>query len=343
MRSSRVDRVCAYAGIVREKRTCIRLGPVLVGLLVGAMVLPQTTSAWGAPGDSHKHGAPSSAKPDLDAAKKLYVDGKSKFEGGDFTGALADFQAANDIKATPQAERYIGRCLDALGRYAEAAEYYEKFLAHAPAKMAGQAERTHVRLEEMRAASDKGQTHPNPPAAAVAVDGKRQTAASPVPANDAATPADSPQPALSDAPVSADLLAPASGESVSPPSVSTPHSRLPVYLTAGAAIISAGVGTMFGVMALSDKVTFDRNSTTQNASTRNTHALMADVSFGAALSLAALSAVLFFTSSTQPAEPDSESTPSSANGGRSRTHAITVAPTPFVGPHAGGAGLFLRF
>jgi hypothetical protein len=239
MRSSRADRVFACAGIVREKSRLVRHGRVLGGLLACALALPQATSAWGASEDSHRHGARSSAKPDLTTAKKHYVDGRTKFE---------------------------------------------------------------------------------------------------------ATPAYPPQAAPSDTPVYADPLAPASVESEPPQSASAPASRLPVYLTAGAAIISAGVGTMFGVMALSDKVTFDRNSTTQNASTRDTHALIADVSFGAALSLAALSAVLFFTSSTQPAESESASTPSSPKVGRSPAHeAITVVPTPFVGPHAGGAGLLLRF
>src|SRR5690242_6463930 len=40
--------------------------------------------------------------------KKSYGDGEKKFKAGDYAGALVDFQAADSVKATPHAARYIG-------------------------------------------------------------------------------------------------------------------------------------------------------------------------------------------------------------------------------------------
>src|SRR5579859_3124159 len=78
------------------------------------------------------------AAVDIVSAKKHYSEGEKKLKAEDFEGALAEFKAANEIKAAPQAERNIGICEDNLRHYRTAVEYYEKFLAHVPEKMAAQ-------------------------------------------------------------------------------------------------------------------------------------------------------------------------------------------------------------
>ena len=75
------------------------------------------------------------AAPTLADAKKHYGEGEKKFKAGDYAGALTEFKAADDVKSTPQSQRYIGLCQDNLGHYADAVTWYEKFLTAVPDKM----------------------------------------------------------------------------------------------------------------------------------------------------------------------------------------------------------------
>jgi hypothetical protein len=92
---------------------------------------------------------------------------------------------------------------------------------------------------------------------------------------------------------------------------------------------------VFGILALGDKSSFDNNPTSQTADNGDTHALIADMSFGVALTFGVTSAVLFLTK-------DEPAATASARPKR-QTKAMSVTPIPVVGPHSGGAGLSLRF
>src|ERR1700678_3380889 len=85
---------------------------VVTGLLVGSLALSAAPGAWAqaaAPKAAPAGAKPGdSGKPDLVAAKKHYSQGDKLFKAVDFAGALTEFQAANEIKATPQVERFIG-------------------------------------------------------------------------------------------------------------------------------------------------------------------------------------------------------------------------------------------
>ena len=70
---------------------------------------------------------------------------------------------------------------------------------------------------------------------------------------------------------------------------------VPAFVTGGLAVAAAGVGTVFGIIALSNKSDFDKNPTTQTADDGDTHALIADMAFGVALTFGVTSAVLFLT------------------------------------------------
>ena len=148
---------------------------MLAGCLAGALVLAPMPSAWASPP------APPPSKAELAAAKKHYGEGDKKFKAGDYAGAEADFKAANDIKAAPQTERYIGLCEDALGHFPVAVEWYERFLAHVPDKH-GHARRRDPQARGARSRRMPGKVHidSNPPGASVAIDDKPQTAPTPM-------------------------------------------------------------------------------------------------------------------------------------------------------------------
>ena len=346
---------------------------VVAAVLVGAMVMVQSASAL-AQGAKPPSGATAAKPPDLAAAKKHYADGEKKYKAGDYAGALADFKMANDIKGTAQAERYIGLCEDSLSHYRAAAQAYELFLAHVPEKMTAQGEEIKKRLADIKALPGKVHVESNPPGASVTVDGKPQSSPTPVDVDLAPgihviklmaprrLPSEkqvevsfaSPQTVSADLeaepvapppppppPIAAGLPPPAPP----PPPPPEPRSNVPAYVTGALAVAAAGVGTVFGVIALNDKSDFDKNPTTKTADDGDTHSLIADMAFGVAITFGVTSAVLFLTKDEPAVNPNPGSTaragaPRTASSGRDQ---ITFVPTPLVGPHSGGAGFLLRF
>jgi hypothetical protein len=117
---------------------------------------------------------------------------------------------------------------------------------------------------------------------------------------------------------------------------------VPAYITGGLAIAAAGVGTVFGIIALNDKSDFDKTPTTKIADNGDTHSLIADMSFGVAITFGVTSAVLFLTKDEAPASA-SASRDTTAGVESSKRTAMTITPTPMVGPHSGGAGFVLQF
>jgi tetratricopeptide (TPR) repeat protein len=107
----------------------------------------------------------------LATAKKRYADGEKKLKAEDFAGALVDFKAANDIKAAPQTEYNMGICEDHLGHVQAAADWFDKFLAHVPDKMADKGDQVRKRLAEIKALPAKVHIDSNPPGASIAIDG----------------------------------------------------------------------------------------------------------------------------------------------------------------------------
>ncbi len=78
--------------------------------------------------------APSSAPPDeakWSAAKQAFATGKSAFDRGEFETALAEFQRADSLATAAKLSYDIGTCLERLGRYADAAINFERYLARA--------------------------------------------------------------------------------------------------------------------------------------------------------------------------------------------------------------------
>ncbi len=340
--------------------------------MVGALVLAQAPTAWAQPAAKPAAAAP--AKGDLAAAKKAYSDGEKKYKAGDYAGALADFEQANEIKSTPHAERYLGLCEDNLGHYEAAIEWYDKFLAHVPDKLASQGDDLRKREGEIKAMPGKVHVDSTPAGAAVAIDDKAQ--ASPTPLDVELTPGAhvikwtapghlpsskpvdvafastqtvsaelEPEPVAAPPPPVAATVTPVvpAATSTAPPPTTEARSLVPAIVTGALAVAAAGVGTVFGVIALGNKSDFNKNPTTQTADDGDTHALIADMAFGVALTFGVTSAVLFLTKDEPVTTTSStHATQTAATAARKKT-AVTFTPTPIVGPHTGGAGFVLRF
>ncbi|HEY4015910.1 MAG TPA: PEGA domain-containing protein [Polyangiaceae bacterium] len=355
------------------------------GIIAGALALSSAGAAGAAPPDvPAKPDAAAAPQPDLNAAKKLYADGERKFKAMDYAGAVVDFRAANEIKSTPQAERYIGICEDKLGHFQEATSFYDKFLVHVPDKMGAQGDELRRRETEIRAMPGKIHIESNPAGATVTIDGAEQSTHAPLDvdlnpgphtihlAEDGRLPADKqldvtfastqtltvdleappPPPEPPPPPPPPVAEAPPPAPPPPPPPPPPPRSKVPAYITGGLAVVAAGVGTAFGVMALNDKSDFDKNPTSATADDGDTHALIADMAFGVALTFGVTSAVLLFTKDEPPAVMPSTAgsgvtssarTADTSPGRETKRKDLTVTPTPWVGAHGGGAGVVVRF
>ena len=333
--------------------------------LVFGMAISGVTASAGA----QQAPAPHVTSADLAAAKRHYAEGERKLHADKYEEALAEFKAANDIKTTPQAEKNIGVCEDKLGHYVEAVEWYEKFLAHVPAKLAATGDEIQKRTDEIKAISGKVHFETDPNGATVTVDDKPEPGVTPIDVDLAPGHHDvkfteegrlpgersvdvtfastqtvtqqlSPEPPPPPPPpIAAAPPPPPPPLPVSPPPAE-PRSLVPAHVTGGLAIAAAGVGTVFGVLALNDKAEFDRNPTTSTADNGDTHSLISDMAFGIAVTFGVTSAVLYFTKD----EPAATSTSKGNHPVRvAKRDALTVTPVPLVGPHLGGGGFALRF
>lgn len=305
---------------------------------------------------------PSDAKPA--DPKALFASGEKKFKAGDYAGALADFDASNAAKPSPDADRYIGLMHDNLGHFPEAVVAYERFLANVPPKMKEQGDETKRRVDAIKAMPGKVHVETSAQGAAFTVDPQANQNATPTPA-----PADielssgkhtihvvaegyeaadkeievgyaskqdvrvdlvkKEAPPPPPPPVAEQPAAPP------PPPPPEPRSKVPAYVTGAVAIVAAGVGTAFGLKALSQSDDFKANPTTKSADDGENNALVADMMFGIAITFGVTSAVLFLSSDT-PA--NAQATPPKAVAKK-----ITVTPSPYVTPSGGGASALVRF
>ncbi len=332
-----------------------------------------------------KPGAPTppvpGAKPAAPAKpadpKALLASGEKKLKANDFAGALADFEASNTAKASPEADRFIGQSHDNLGHFPEAVVAYERFLARVPASMKAQGEETKKRVEAIKAMPGKVHVETTPPGAQITVDAAARPGETPTP-NPSLTPTDldlapghhtlkivaegyapadkeidvaygskqdvrlelvknepppPPPPPVAEVPVPA--VAPP------PPPPPEPRSKVPAYVTGAVAIVAAGVGTGFGIKALSQSSDFKDNPTTKRADDGENNALVADMMFGIAITFGVTSAVLFLSGNDAP--PAAAAKNAKPLVAAKKAPKLTITPTPYVTPSGGGAGALLRF
>jgi hypothetical protein len=349
----------------------IRNLALAAGLAVGSSVLFAAPHAYA---QKPKKPAAAAAAKDADEkqkladAKKHYGDGDAKFKAGDYAGALVEFQAADNIKPTPQAARFIGLCNDNLGHFQDAVTAYQRFLANVPTKMAAQGDEIRARVTAIQQLPGKVHVDSDPKGASVALDGRPQANTTPtdveVPTghhtlhltaagHDAVDkdldvtfasrqdvqvtlPLSPPPP-----PVAVVAPPPEAAPAPPPPAPAAPaekRSMAPAWITGGLAVVAAGVGTAFGIMALHDKSEFNKTPTEALADDGENKALVSDMAFGVAVTLGVTSTVLFLSHDDSPA-PQTASAPRPVRA----ASGISVTATPIVTPHGGGAGALIRF
>jgi hypothetical protein len=316
---------------------------------------------------------PADAKPNLNEAKKRYGAGEKKYNDKDYAGALVEFQAADAIKSTGHATRYIGLCQEQLGHFQEAVDAYEKFLANVPKGMDAAADDIKARVAKIKAMPGKVHFETVPAGAQIVVDDKPLGV---TPADLDVAPGTHTIKLVLDkyetktstldvkyaskASVTETLMAkavdttpppvatttappPASTAPPPPPPPAEARSMLPAYITGGLAIAAAGVGAIFGVIALGDKSDFDKNPTSSKADDGENHALIADMAFFVAVTLGVTSAVLFLTRDDAPAATGSAGAHKIGSATPPKKKSFTITPTPIVTPTGGGMGAVIRF
>ncbi len=349
----------------------------LPGLVAVANAQPKKPAAAPAPATKKPTAA---AKPaatggdaDLKKARDAYANGEAKFKGGDYAGALTEFQTADAIKPSPQAARYIGLCQDNLGKFPDAVASYDRFLTNVPAKLQKEGEEITKRVEQIKVMPARIHVVSVPPGASIAVDTKPSMAVAPTDveltpgkhtlhfAADGRLPQDKDvdvqyaarqdlrvelekKPEAPPAAPVAVATVPVTPEptTTSPPTSLEPRSKVPAFITGGLAIAAAGVGTTFGILALSSRSDFNKTPTTDKADTGENQALIADMAFGVALTLGITSLVLFLSG-------DDDGPPSAKAGATGPTQVaakkpvITFSAAPIVTTKGAGAGAVLRF
>lgn len=364
--------------MIRQSLRCIPAGLVVAFAFVGSADGTLASPAFAQAAKPAPSAKPAPAKPAAKPATKpaagaaasatdpkaLYASGEKKFKAGDFAGALADFDAANNVKAAPQTERYIGLCQDQLGHLPEAVASYEKFLAHVPEKMASEGDSIKKRVEAIKALPGKVKVTTKPEGASLVVDGKPAEKPAPTElelapgkhtiaavlegrektereievayASKADLALELPEKA---APPPVAVVPPVEAPKEAPPPAPPPEprSKVPAYITAGVAVVAAGVGTAFGLVALSKHSDYEKNPTSDTADSGENAALIADMCFGVAVTFGVTSAVLFLT------DGGGSSAKNTTKPSTAKSNGIRITPTPYVTPNGAGAGALVRF
>lgn len=277
------------------------------------------SEATGAEASAETTEAPAPTEAEREEARVAFEAGTKAFEEGNFAQAVTNFEAAYAKVPSPHVEYWIAKAKDEAdpeNKDAKAlVDAYAKFLtnpgaSHAGAERVTEAEARIVELKKLLPAQVTLTTVPE--GASVIIDGQAQ---------DGVTPLSVELPAgahkieialegFESAMVELDLeggstveqevqltkVEPPPAPVEEPPPAVEPvvqqRSVVPAAVTlglGGAGLIS---GTLFGIMALGAKKDFNDNPTTENADTAERNALIADMSFGIALTLGITGIVL---------------------------------------------------
>ncbi len=119
-----------------------------------------------------------------------------------------------------------------------------------------------------------------------------------------------------------------------PPEPSVKRSTVALY-AAGLAVIGAGVGAVFGGLALKNKKEYESGPTYSNSDNGNNDAAYADGGFALAVAAGVTSLVLYLTrDAAYVADP---------TAAVSKKPGASVSASPLVAPHGGGASAVLTF
>lgn len=295
------------------------------------------------------------------AARAAYSAGEKAYQQGNYSEAYDSFKKANDLIPNINAQYWMAMSTAQSGKTAEGYDALSALLADPAHDKLGadKLETARAKLDEIKRTPATVTLTTTPPNATVLVDGTEQKGASPrtldvsagahkitvqaegfetktldvnvkpgekqsqaielaaappAPATPAPTPVAAPPP-------------PAPKPAAPPPPPPAERSKVPGIVTLCVAGASAVVGTIFGIQALGAKSDFDKSPTEKNADDAERNSLIADMAFGATLTLGITGIVLL--TSDEPAE-----TPTTATV---RKDTAKVELTPYVSPKSGGA------
>lgn len=325
-------------------------------LLSAVAVASSTSTALAAPKAPATKEQPATGDEAKKAeAKKNFDEGKAKADAGDYAGALPLFQKAEEIWPAAAPKLRIAECLDKLGKVPEAIAAYRVFLESNPTgKYAERVPEVGQRITELEALRpvkvSVKVTPPDAKALQITIDGQ------PVAGPEFEIP-----PGAHTMVVSAEGFAPATeqlqlkgGEqrevaitlaAAAPAAPATPPpapeeetddggSNIPAYVTLGIAGAGVVLGTVFGVLALGAKGDFEDEPTTENADAAERDALIADMSFGVALTFGITGIVLLFTGGEEE-EDTTEEAPAE--------QASRPTVVPWASPYGGGVAASWKF
>jgi hypothetical protein len=293
-------------------------------------------------------------------AKKLFKDAQAKFKDGKYADALPLYQEADNLVPGAVPKFQVAQCQDKLGNIGEAVKGYEAFLATNPEadKHEDRIKTANDRLEALKKTPATVELAITPADAAnlsVMVDGSPHTGStvelSPG-KHSIVVKADGYEEKTSEfdvgpgekTQVNIALAAASAAVPVTPPPDETPappppeepekeeRSMVPAYVTLGLAGVGAVVGTIFGIMALGSKSDFEAEPTQELFDDTERNALIADMSFGVALTFGVTGVVLLLSGGDDDAETGKAAAP--------KTRGFI---TPYVGPKGGGAAASLTF
>jgi hypothetical protein len=288
-------------------------------------------------------------------AGKLYGEANKLFKEEKWAEAIEKFKAADESWPGAAPKWKIAEATDKLGDDAKTLEAYRTFVDSKPgAKYEDRVAVANKRIAEIEATMPATLTITVTPADAknlsVAVDGaKLEGTSTELKAGEHTViiTADGFQPKTEVLNLKGNekkdlqiALAPVAKPAPPPPPKPTPKppepkeepetsSNIPAYVTLGIAGAGVVLGTVFGVMALGAKSDFDDSPTTENADDAERAALIADMSFGVALTFGITGAVLLFSGG----DDDEES---------AETGARPVV-VPYAGPTGGGVAATWTF
>lgn len=333
---------------MRSRR--FRLLPVAV--MSGLMALTAVAPAF-AQGDAK----PLSDTEKKNKAKALYQEATSAFDAGDYKAAVPLFQEADSLVPGAVPKFKVAESYDKMGDGPKAIAAYEAFLASNPdpKKFGDRVDEAKARIEALKKAPAKVKVAVEPADVTgytVTVDGVEQTGAElsiPPGKHTITVSAEGYDPATQEFEVAAGeqtqvnlTLKKSEGAVVPPvapppPEPTTPEpkeerSMVPAYVTLGLAGAGAVVGTIFGIMALGSKSDYDAGPTQELFDETERNALIADMSFGVALTFGVTGVVLLLSGG------DSDSEASRGKPTQARRDGFSAPKlAPFVGPTGGGA------
>jgi hypothetical protein len=341
----------------------------VAGLAMAALFAGALAMTHAAPSVAQEKPKPGAAKDEKEDAKEAYKEGQKKFKAEDYAGALEDFKRADQLYPGAAPKEKIAVCYDKLGKVSEAVAAYKAFIDSDPGeKYAESVAQAKQRIAELEATLPAKVSIKVTPEGAkgmtIKVDGKPVqgtefelkagehtivvSAEGHQPVTEVVTikGGETRELAVALTPMT---KKPAPTKPVKP-KPTTPEepqeetrSNVPAYVTIGIAGAGIILGTVFGIRALGQKSDFDEladsgtgtaEELTELADEAERSALIADMSFGVALTFGITGAVLLF-SNMGSGDSEEEKADEKAS-----SRPVLV---PFAGPTGGGMAATWKF